>query len=114
MRIAGFAHLHLTLEVISVILLMKTYNNKGKSMAFTAKVSAKGWVVIPVEIRKRYHIQPGDVLAFVDYGGQLSLIRVPDDPIAAGRGMLKGGPSLTQELLEEHRRELEQEEAIAR
>jgi AbrB family looped-hinge helix DNA binding protein len=114
MRIAGFAHLHLTLEAISVILLIKMYNNKGKSMAFTAKVSTKGWVVIPIEIRKRYHIQPGDVLAFVDYGGQLSLIRVSDDPIAAGRGMLKGSPSLTQELLEEHRRELEHEEAIAR
>jgi AbrB family looped-hinge helix DNA binding protein len=78
-------------------------------MAFTAKVSSKGSVVIPAEIRKRYQIQPGDVLAFVDYGGQLSLIRVPDDPIAAGRGMLKGGPSLTQELLEEHRREQERD-----
>jgi AbrB family looped-hinge helix DNA binding protein len=77
----------------------------GNDMAFTAKVSSKGSVVIPAEIRKRYQIQPGDVLAFVDYGGQLSLIRVPGDPIAAGRGMLKGGPSLTQELLEEHRRE---------
>jgi AbrB family looped-hinge helix DNA binding protein len=78
-------------------------------MAFTAKVSSKGSVVIPAEIRKRYQIQPGDVLAFVDYGGQLSLIRVPDDPIAAGRGMLKGGQSLTQELLEEHRREQERD-----
>lgn len=83
-------------------------------MAFTAKVSAKGWVVIPAEIRRRYQIQPGDVLAFVDYGGQISLVRVPDDPIAAGRGMLEGGPSLTKELLEEHRRELEHEEASAR
>ncbi|MEJ2559411.1 MAG: AbrB/MazE/SpoVT family DNA-binding domain-containing protein [Anaerolineae bacterium] len=78
-------------------------------MALTAKVSSKGSVVIPAEIRKRYQIQPGDMLAFVDYGGQLSLIRVPDDPIAAGRGMLKSGPSLTQELLEEHRREKERD-----
>ncbi len=79
-------------------------------MALTAKVSAKGWVVIPAEIRKRYNIQPGDTLAFVEYGGQISLVRVPDDPIAVGRGMLKGGPSLTKELLEDRRREFEREE----
>lgn len=72
-------------------------------------VSAKGWVVIPAELRKKYGIKPGSKLQFVDYGGALELIPVPDNPIEAAAGMLKGGKSLTQALLEEHRRELDNE-----
>ena len=72
-------------------------------------VSAKGWVVIPAELRKKYGIKPGSKLQFVDYGGALELIPVPDNPIEAAAGMLKGGKSLTQALLGEHRRELDNE-----
>ncbi|MDX9992865.1 MAG: AbrB/MazE/SpoVT family DNA-binding domain-containing protein [Anaerolineales bacterium] len=70
-------------------------------------VSQKGWVVIPADLRKKYGIKPGSKLQFVDYGGALELIPIPDDPIEAAAGMLKGGKSLTQALLDEHRRELE-------
>ncbi len=72
-------------------------------------VSQKGWVVIPAELRKKYGIKPGSKLQFVDYGGALELVPIPDNPIEAAAGMLKGGPSLTQALLDEHRRELENE-----
>ena len=69
-------------------------------------VSAKGWVVIPAELRKKYGIKPGSRMQFVDYGGALELIPISDDPIESAAGMLKGGKSLTQALLEERRREL--------
>jgi len=72
-------------------------------------VSAKGWVVIPAELRKKYGIKPGSKLQFVDYGGALELIPIPDDPIEAAAGMLKGGKSLTEAILAEHRRELDHE-----
>jgi AbrB family looped-hinge helix DNA binding protein len=72
-------------------------------------VSQKGWVVIPADLRKKYGIKPGSKLQFVDYGGALELIPIPDDPIEAAAGMLKGGKSLTQALLDEHRRELDDE-----
>ena len=72
-------------------------------------VSAKGWVVIPAELRKKYGIKPGSRLRFVDYGGALELIPVPDDPIEAAAGMLKGGKSLSEALIAEHRRELDNE-----
>ncbi len=68
-------------------------------------VSAKGWVVIPAEYRAKYGLKPGTRVSIVDYGGILSIVRVPDDPIRAARGMLKGKKSLTNELLEEHRKE---------
>ena len=73
-------------------------------------ISAKGWVVIPAELRKKYGLTPGTKVAIVDYGGVLSIVRIPDDPIREGRGFLKGGPSLTREIVEEHRREVEADE----
>ncbi len=76
----------------------------------TVTVSKKGWVVIPREIRQRYGIRPGDRVHIIDYGGRIAIVPAAQDPIAAGRGMLKGGPSLTKGLLEERRWELEPEE----
>jgi AbrB family looped-hinge helix DNA binding protein len=73
-------------------------------------VSKKGWVVIPREIRQRYGIRPGDKVHIIDYAGRIALIPAAADPIAAGRGMLKGEASLTKALLEERRWELEHEE----
>ncbi|MDP2950388.1 MAG: AbrB/MazE/SpoVT family DNA-binding domain-containing protein [Chloroflexota bacterium] len=75
-----------------------------------AKVSKKGWVVIPREIRERYGIQPGDKVHVIDYGGRIALVPAAKDPIEHGFGLLKGGPSLTQALLEDRREELEREE----
>ena len=40
----------------------------------TVKVSQKGWVVIPIDLRKKYHLEPGTHLNVVDYGGVLSLV----------------------------------------
>ena len=76
----------------------------------TVTVSKKGWVVIPHEIRQRYGIRPGDKVHIIDYAGRIAIVPTAEDPIAAGRGMLKGGPSLTEALLEERRWELEHEE----
>ena len=76
----------------------------------TATVSAKGWVVIPLEIRKRYGLKKGDRVHFIDYGGRIALVPAAKDPVAAGFGMFKGGPSMTEELLKDRREELEREE----
>ena len=75
-----------------------------------AKVSKKGWVVIPHDIRERYGIRPGDKVHIIDYGGQIALVPALKDPIHELRGMFKGGPSLTEALLEERRKEREREE----
>lgn len=75
-----------------------------------ATVSSKGWIVIPAELRKKYAIEPGTRVSIVDYGGVLSIVRVPDDPIEALSGVFAGGPSLTEALLEDRRAEREQEE----
>jgi len=77
-----------------------------------AKVSEKGWVVIPKELRKKYGIKPGSQVSFVDLGGTLYLVPIPEDPIEAFRGIWKDdGPSWTEEIVERHRVERAQEEA---
>lgn len=73
------------------------------------KVSQKGWVVIPAELREKYGLEPGSEVHVVDYGGVLALLPAHQDPIEAGAGMLSGGTSLIQALLEEHQKEVERE-----
>lgn len=74
-------------------------------------VSAKGWVTIPVEIRRKYGLDPGAQVRVVDYGGVIALVPLPEDPVQVVQGMLAGGPSLTEELLAEHARERASERA---
>ena len=76
-------------------------------MALT--ISSKGWVVIPAELRKKYNLLPGTEVVIVDYGGVLSIIPALKNPVKEGRGMLKEYPSLSQDLLEERRRERSRE-----
>ncbi len=77
----------------------------------TVKVSQKGWVVIPAELRKKYHLEPGVEVVFVDYGGMLAIFPAMKDPVRQAAGMLKDGPSLTDALIQERRAEYQQEES---
>lgn len=68
-------------------------------------ISHKGWVVIPAELRKKYNLLPGTEVVIVDYGGVLSIIPALNNPVKQGRGLLKGLPSLTKDLLKERAQE---------
>lgn len=80
--------------------------------AVRAKVSAKGQVVIPKKFREKYGLEPGTEVLFIEGDGSLTIVKAPRDPIEEGFGILKhlGGSPLTQEIVEEHRREREREE----
>ena len=70
------------------------------------KMSAKGQVVVPAEFRERAGLKPaGKVLVSLAGDRKVMLEPVPDDPIEAACGMLRGGPSLTKALLEERRKD---------
>ena len=77
-------------------------------------ISAKGWVVIPAELRRKYALKPGSAVEIVDYGGVLALVPTLADPVKQAAGMLKGGGSLTQSLLAEHRADRGREAARGR
>lgn len=69
------------------------------------RISSKGWVVIPADLRRKYRLEPGDEVQIVDYGGVLSLIPIFGDPVAKGVGLLSGDRSLTGALLTEREKE---------
>jgi AbrB family looped-hinge helix DNA binding protein len=61
-----------------------------------ATLTEKGQIVIPAEIRKRYHLTPGTQVEFVDEGGTIRLVvrrRVLRSDPAAGYGMIKVEPT---------------------
>ena len=79
-----------------------------------AKVSAKGWVVIPAPLRRKYGIEPGTMVEIKDGDGKIVIFPGVKDPIEEGYGLLAGEPSLLEELLAERARDLEREEAKIR
>ncbi|MEX2228233.1 MAG: AbrB/MazE/SpoVT family DNA-binding domain-containing protein [Dehalococcoidia bacterium] len=73
----------------------------------------EGTITLPKEIREKHSIKKGQEIRLIDIGvGKTITLYVvpPGDPIERGLGMFKGGPSMTAGLLEDRRRELEQEE----
>ena len=71
----------------------------------TVKTLAKGQIVIPVEMRRKFHIEPGTELQIMEYGGIIYLIPPVDDLIKAAQGSLPPRPSLAGQLLRERRRD---------
>jgi AbrB family looped-hinge helix DNA binding protein len=69
----------------------------------TATLSQKGWIVIPQELRQRYHLEKGDRMHVIDYGGVIALIPVSVNPIDKTMGMLKGHKRLTKALIQARR-----------
>ncbi len=81
----------------------------------SAKVSRKGWVVIPAPLRTWYKIRQADTVSVIVEGDTHSRITLKfEDPIEAAYGMLAGGPDYTQLVVEEHTREQEREQAKVR
>jgi len=66
----------------------------------TVKTLSKGQIVIPVDIRKRYRIEPGSELQIMEYGGIIYLIPPVEDPIKDACGLLPSRPSLSKKILE--------------
>lgn len=63
------------------------------------KTSPKGQVVIPKNIRRKFNVVAGKLINIFEKDGHIILEPLPDDPVDAACGMLKGGPSLTKALL---------------
>ena len=75
-------------------------------MEKASKVTVKGQVLIPGDIRKRHHIEPGTEVQFFEYGNVICIMPVVKEPVEAAYGFLRdGGPSVTDELLRERRKD---------
>jgi len=79
-----------------------------------AKVSAKGWVVIPAPLRRKYGIEPGTMVEIKDGDGKILLFPRVSDPVEETYGKFADTPSLLEDVLAERAEEREREEAKIR
>lgn len=71
-------------------------------------ITKRGQTVVPAPIRKRYDLQVGDRLDWIDDGKTIKVIPVPADPIRALRGHGRG-EKLLEKLLAERREDRSRE-----
>lgn len=71
-------------------------------------VTKRGQTVIPAVIRRRYHIEEGDSLMWIDDGSGIRVIPIARDPIAALRGRGRG-EALVDKLHDARRKDLAHE-----
>ena len=71
----------------------------------TSKVSLRGQTVIPAALREKYHIRPNSEVEFLDAGGEIILLPVPEKGFQKARGFLRGKGISLKDLKESRRRE---------
>jgi AbrB family looped-hinge helix DNA binding protein len=73
------------------------------------KVTKRGQVSVPSEVRKQLHIGPNATLEWIVEGATARVIPLPADPVKAFRGSGKKG--LVKRLLKARRRDRQKEDA---
>ncbi|NIM99431.1 MAG: AbrB/MazE/SpoVT family DNA-binding domain-containing protein [candidate division Zixibacteria bacterium] len=73
------------------------------------QISPKGQILIPKKIREKYGVKPGSNVQILEATDGIVIKPAPEDPIAAACGFLEGDFSLTEDLIEEHRKESDAE-----
>lgn len=70
-------------------------------------ITSRGQTVIPVAIRRQFHLTPADGLEWVVEGGEIRVVPVHKNPIDAFRGQGKGGAN--RRLLADRRHDRQRE-----
>ncbi len=75
----------------------------------TIKISGKGQISIPADLRRRYDLNKGDQLIVRETDNGIVLTPIPEHPLLSLRGCFKSTPGtkLTEELLNERKTERE-------
>ena len=75
----------------------------------TVRISTKGQIVLPADLRRRYGLKPGGEVQIVDAEDHLVVVPRADSPVRDLRGLLRGGDSLTAALLATRKTDRERE-----
>ena len=71
-----------------------------------SRATVKGQVIIPAPLRRKFNIKKGTRIAIIEGEGNVILMKpLPDDPIEASRGVLKGKTSMIKALIKDRREE---------
>lgn len=73
-------------------------------------MSSKGQLVIPKNVRDALKIKPKQKILLRKLKDRVELMPLPENPVEAFCGVFEKGPSLTDALLTERKKELEHEE----
>lgn len=60
------------------------------------KLSSRGQIVIPKEIREKLDLSPGQKLEIYEEGDKIVLIAVPEDPVGSLNGMFETESSVEE------------------
>ena len=71
-------------------------------------ITVRGQTVVPAKLRKKYKLTPHKKIVWLDEGGVIVVMPVPDDPVKELKGMFKGD-NLREKLLSIRREENEYE-----
>jgi AbrB family looped-hinge helix DNA binding protein len=74
-------------------------------------MTSKGRLVVPARLRRKYGIEPGTKICFIEWNDEILFRPVTRQYIRSVCGMLKGHTLGTQELLKERATEKKREEA---
>ncbi len=77
---------------------------------YKAVVSAKGQVVIPAELRRKYGIRTGTKVCFLERGNEIILQPVTEEYFRSLAGLFKRKTSMTKALLRERALDKKREE----
>ena len=69
------------------------------------KVSVRGQTVIPREIREKFDIHPDTTLSWSIQNGVIVVVPLPQDPVKASVGLLKGRGFTFEDIMEDLRRD---------
>jgi AbrB family looped-hinge helix DNA binding protein len=76
-----------------------------------ATMTSKGQIVVPARLRRRYGLKPGVKVFFIERQDEILFQPLTKEYIRSVHGMLTSKTSVTQELLNERKKEIDHEEA---
>lgn len=105
------SHKHRVWDECSSVVTSYVMGTKSKT-SYLVQLGARGRVVLPAEIRERFHLDEGDRLLFTVEGPGILRLTTAREVAKRGRGALReliGDHDVVGELLAERRREAERE-----
>jgi len=69
------------------------------------RTTAKGQVVIPVEVRKKYHIVKGTKVKIEEKNGEIVIKPLLANPVKEAKGLFKAGNSALKVLIKDRQSE---------